>query len=126
MKRIYFLTVSLFLSHGVFLLQANAQDLKRGEKLFEACASCHSLSKEDQNTVGPSLFGLFGRKAGALEDFRYSPALKRSGITWNQQTLNTFLVDPQKSIPANRMPFDGIPNAKDRNDLIAFLKDKYK
>jgi cytochrome c len=72
------------------------------------------------------LFGLFGRKAGALEDFRYSPALKRSGITWNQQTLNTFLVDPQKSIPANRMPFDGIPNAKDRNDLIAFLKDKYK
>ena len=61
------------------------------------------------NEVGPSLYGVFDRKAGELADFRYSPALKRSGITWTAQTLDTFLADPQKVVPANRMPYAGMP-----------------
>jgi cytochrome c len=64
---------------------------------------------------------VFGRKAGSLADFRYSPALKRSGITWTPETLDIFLADPQKTVPNNRMPYAGMPDAADRADLIAFL-----
>ncbi|MEA2823981.1 MAG: cytochrome c, partial [Alphaproteobacteria bacterium] len=69
---------------------ANAADPGRGEKLFVECASCHSIEK-GVDGVGPSLFGLFQRKAGEVADFRYSPALKRSGITWTAQTLDRYI-----------------------------------
>jgi cytochrome c len=65
---------------------------------------------------------VFDRKAGELADFRYSPALKRSGITWTEQTLDTFIADPQKMVPANRMPYAGMPDARERADLIAYLQ----
>ena len=60
-------------------------------------------------------------KAGELPDFRYSPAIKRSGISWTPQTLDTFIADPQKMVPANRMPYAGMPDADARADLIAYL-----
>jgi cytochrome c len=100
-------------------------DPARGEKRFEECATCHTLER-GVNNVGPSLFGLFGRKAGEIADFRYSPALKRSGIAWTPQTLDTFIADPQKEVPGNRMPFAGMPGAADRADLIAYLQDATK
>jgi len=96
-------------------------DAARGEKRFEDCAACHS-TEGGVNKVGPSLSGLFGRKAGELADFRYSPALKRSGITWTPQSLDTFITDPQHAVPANRMPYAGMPDASDRADLIAYLR----
>jgi cytochrome c len=95
-------------------------DPARGEKRFEECATCHTL-QQGVNNVGPSLHGLLGRKAGEIADFRYSPAMKRSGITWTPQTLDTFIADPQKEVPGNRMPFAGMPDAADRADLIAYL-----
>jgi len=99
---------------------AHAQDATRGEKHFEDCASCHALAN-GQNGVGPSLAGVFGRKAGTLDDYRYSPALKRSGIVWTTQTMDAFLADPQKAVPANRMPYSGMTDARERADLIAYL-----
>src|ERR1700693_5403844 len=69
-------------------------DAARGEKRFEECATCHTLER-GVNNVGASLFGLFERKAGDVADFRYSPAMKKSGITWTPQTLDTFVADPQ-------------------------------
>ena len=95
-------------------------DAARGEKKFADCAACHATAP-DANSVGPSLHGVFERKAGTLADFRYSPAMKRSGITWTAQTLDTFLADPQKVVPANRMPYAGMTEAGDRADLIAYL-----
>ena len=95
-------------------------DPARGEKRFEECATCHTLER-GVNNVGPSLFGMFGRKAGEIADFRYSPALKKSGITWTPQTLDTYIADPQKDVPGNRMPYAGMPDAADRADLIAYL-----
>ena len=95
-------------------------DAARGEKRFEDCAACHKL-EPGANDVGPSLNGLFDRKAAQLADFRYSPALRRSGIVWGVQTLDTFLADPQKVVPANRMPYAGMPDADARADLIAYL-----
>ena len=101
---------------------AHAQgDAARGERLFEQCHACHSVER-GANDVGPTLFGVFNRKAGELADFRYSPALKRSGITWTAQTLDEFLADPQMKVPGNRMPYAGMPDARERGDLIAYLQ----
>jgi cytochrome c len=100
-------------------------DAARGEKRFDECVTCHSL-KEGVNGVGPSLHAVFGRKAGSLDDFRYSPAMKRSGLTWTPQALATFIADPQKAVPNNRMPFAGMPEAADRDDLIAYLEKAVK
>lgn len=105
---------------------ALAQDAKRGQKLFEECAACHSPERGATNTVGPSLYGVAGRKAGEGADFRYSPAMKRSGITWSADSINNFIADPQKAVPGNRMPYSGLPDAKDRADLIAYLQATMK
>ena len=102
-----------------------AGDAARGEQKFIDCGACHSL-KPGVAIVGPSLAGVFGRKAGSLTDFRYSPAMRRSGITWSAQTLDTFIADPQKDVPANRMPYAGMPDAGDRADLIAYLEQATK
>lgn len=100
-------------------------DAKRGEKLFEECRACHSAER-GVNGIGPTLYGVFGRRAAGLEDFRYSPALKRSGITWASQTLDAYIADPQKAVPANRMPYAGMPEARDRADLLAYLQQAFK
>ena len=100
-------------------------DAARGEKRFEECATCHSTER-GVNNVGPSLFGVLGRKAGEIADFRYSPAMRTSGITWSAQTLDKFIADPQQEVPGNRMPFAGMPDAGDRADLIAYLQKATK
>jgi len=83
---------------------AHAQgDAARGEKKFEDCAACHSLMA-GENGVGPSLAGVIGRKAATLDDYRYSPALKRSNIVWSPQTLDNFISDPQKAVPPIACP----------------------
>ena len=100
-------------------------DAVRGEKRFVECAACHSLQR-GVNDIGPTLYGIFGRKAGEVGDYRYSPALKRSGIVWTEGTLDTFIADSQATVPANRMPYAGMPNAADRADLIAYLQKAAK
>jgi cytochrome c len=105
---------------------ANAEgDALRGEKKFEECIACHSLER-GVNNLGPSLYGVFNRKAGELVDFRYSPALKRSGITWTVETIDAFIAAPQTTVPANRMPYAGMPDAADRADLITFLLKTFR
>ncbi len=100
-------------------------DAARGKKLYEECAACHSLER-GVHALGPSLQGVFERKAGDLTDFRYSPPLKRSGIAWSAQTLDAFIADPQKEIKGNRMPYSGMPEARDRADLIEYLRGATK
>jgi cytochrome c2 len=95
-------------------------DPARGEARFQECAACHRL-EAGANEVGPSLQGIFTRKAGELADFRYSPAMKRSGIVWTAETIGQYIADPQAMIPANRMPYAGMASASDRADLIAYL-----
>jgi cytochrome c len=95
-------------------------DAARGEKKFGDCAACHRL-EAGANNVGPSLHGVFGRKAGEIADFRYSPAMKRSAIVWTPETLDKFISEPQAMVPANRMPYAGMASAGDRADLIAYL-----
>jgi len=105
---------------------AHAQgDAKHGQKLFEECHACHAVER-GVNGVGPSLYGVFGRRAAELDDFRYSPALKKSGITWTTKTLDAYIADPQKAVPANRMPYAGMPEARDRADLILYMQQVFK
>ena len=100
-------------------------DPVRGEARFQECAACHKL-EAGANEVGPSLHGLFTRKAGELADFRFSPAMKRSGIVWTPETLGKYIADPQAMVPANRMPYAGMASASDRADLIAYLSKATK
>ena len=97
-----------------------AGDAARGEARFQDCAPCHKL-EAGVNNVGPSLHGIFTRKAGEIADFRYSPAMKRSSIAWTPETLEKFISDPQAMVPGNRMPYAGMAGADDRADLIAYL-----
>ncbi len=97
----------------------------RGEKRFEECASCHSVAAGEHG-VGPSLHGIIGRRAASIEDFRYSPAMRKSDITWTPETLNTFIADPQMLVPANRMAYAGLIDPAERADLIAYLQQATK
>ena len=104
---------------------AQQGDARRGEKVFETCRACHAADGKT-NEIGPGLHGVFSRKAGERDDFRYSPAMKKSGIAWSPQTLDTFLADPQKFVPANRMPFSGLPDARERADVIAYMMQTFR
>src|SRR5438105_4505785 len=118
------LTAAITLAAAAGVARADG-DAARGEKRFEECAACHAVD-HSVNNVGPSLHGVFDRKAGELTDYRYSPALKRSGIVWTAQTLDTFIADPQQVVPANRMPYAGMPDPAGRADLIAYLQKATK
>jgi cytochrome c len=100
---------------------AVAADAAHGKVLFQKCAECHSGAATGDN-VGPSLKGVFGRKAGALEDFRYSHAMRRSGIVWDAQNLKEYISNPQGKVRGNRMPFQGFAKPSDVDDIVAFLK----
>ncbi len=119
--------LAVVLSLTLFLMAAARADgdAARGEARFQDCAACHKL-EAGSNNVGPSLHGIFERKAAALTDFRYSPAMKRSGISWTPETLDKFIADPQAMVSANRMPYAGMANPNDRADLIAYLKKMSK
>jgi len=94
-------------------------DAIRGEQLYARCQACHALAAD---RVGPRHCGLFGRLAGSVPDFGYSPALKNSKIVWNDKTLDRFLAQPLKMVPGSTMTYDGVPDPKERADLIAYLK----
>ncbi|RMD91275.1 MAG: cytochrome c family protein [Alphaproteobacteria bacterium] len=101
-------------------------DPARGRELFRVCAACHTIEAGAGTKVGPNLHGLFGRKAGTVEGFAYSPAMAASGILWNEETLGRYLASPRAMVPGNRMPYPGMPKAADRADLIAYLREATK
>jgi cytochrome c len=105
---------------------AQLGDASRGQQDFRACAPCHSL-EPDRNMTGPSLANLWGRKAGSLPSFdRYSDALKSSGIIWDDRALDGWLTGPERMVPENDMPFEGIKDGRVRADVLAFLKEATK
>ena len=100
---------------------ASAQDAEAGKKVFTKCAPCHSVGPGAKSKVGPELNGLVGRAAGSVEGFSYSPAMKGSGITWDEAVLGEYLTDPKKKVPGNKMLFPGVKDEIERGDLIAYL-----
>lgn len=120
------LFVALAIAIASWPAHAQQDSASRGERDFRACAPCHSL-EPDRNMTGPSLANLWKRKAGSLPSFdRYSDALKASGIIWDDDSLEAWLTDPERMVPDNEMPFEGIKDARARADLLAFLKEATK
>ncbi|HEU5016601.1 MAG TPA: cytochrome c family protein [Pseudolabrys sp.] len=113
---------ALILMTGSALAQGDAQ---KGKQAFAQCSACHSL-QAGQNRVGPTLHGLFGRKAGTVTGYNYSAAMKRADVVWNEETLKKYLSDPKSFIPGNKMIFPGIKDNAKLEDLIAYLKTATK
>lgn len=97
-------------------------DATAGKKVFNKCKACHVVDQE-KNRVGPHLVGIFGRTAGAVEGFRYSKAMKESGIVWEAETIGAYLADPKGYIPKNRMAFAGLRKQEDIVNVIAYMRE---
>ena len=95
-------------------------DAAAGRQVYRKCQACHSL-EPGKNVLGPSLAGIAGKKSGEAPNYNYSPAMKAANVVWDAATLDAYLVDPQKLVPQNKMPFPGLKTATERKDVIAYL-----
>jgi cytochrome c len=98
---------------------APASDVAHGKQVFEFCAACHT---ERPDAIGPSLKGVVGRKSASLEGYRYSGPMRRTNLVWDEPNLKQYISDPQAKVPGNRMPFSGIRDPHDVDDVIAYLR----
>lgn len=96
-------------------------DAAHGKVIFNQCLVCHTI-EPGKWKIGPSLWGVVGRHSASLPGFNYSPAMKAHNVTWDEDTLNTYLTAPMKVVPGTRMTYPGIPDAQNRADVIAYLK----
>lgn len=97
-----------------------ALDLKRGALLFQTCAACHSVLGDQ--SIGPNIVGIYGKKAGQDTHFRYSTTMVKSNLIWDDETLRTFVTNPQALVKDTTMTFPGYMKAEDAADVIAYLK----
>ena len=105
----------------IAICPAAAGDVEAGKTDFKKCALCHT-TEAGKNKIGPSLFGVVGRKAASLDSYNYSEAMKKFEGTWDPQTLDTYLTDPRATVPNTKMIFPGIKDEKERQDVIAYLE----
>ncbi len=112
-----------------FATQAAAQsgDATRGQRVFnQQCRACHTLDKGGAQTAGPNLNGVFGRKAGTAAGYEFSDAMKASGIVWDDTTMAEYNRDPKGKVPGTKMVFNGVKQAGQLADLVAYLKEATK
>ncbi|WP_353227090.1 c-type cytochrome [Novosphingobium sp.] len=101
--------------------QPTGGDADHGKTVYARCAACHDLNT-GKTVLGPSMKGIVGRKAGAMPGFAYSPALQASAVVWTPASLDAYIAAPTRFVPGTNMAFAGLPDARDRADLIAFLQ----
>ena len=94
-----------------------------GAKVFKKCAACHSIAQGGKNKIGPALWGVLGRKAGSISDYKYSKAMAAHGKTWSFDEMNNFLIKPKDWIKGTKMSFAGLKNAKDRAAVILYMNE---
>jgi len=103
-------------------LPAAAVDLREGRNLAKICRQCHAFKIKDPEKFGPSLYGIFGRKAGSVEGYPYSGPMRAATWVWFSETINEFIANPGLYLPGTQMPFSGLPDPQDRVNLIAYLE----
>ncbi|MFZ5836665.1 MAG: c-type cytochrome [Pseudomonadota bacterium] len=99
-------------------------DAAAGAKVFKKCQACHSIVAADGNKIGPNLHGIIGRAAGTAEGFNYSEAMKSSGLTWDEATIEKYLRDPKGFVPKNKMAFAGLKKDSDLANVLAYIKEE--
>ncbi len=97
-------------------------DVVKGKKVYKKCKVCHTVDDGGRNLLGPNLFGIVGQKSGQKEGYKYSKAMKESGLTWDEATLDLYLKKPKALVKRTKMTFIGLKKDKDRADIIAYLK----
>jgi Cytochrome c2 len=121
MSRLFACSLALALLSAFVGDGAAAADAEAGKKVFNKCAACHSI-EPGKVKVGPSMWGIVGRKAGTQEGYSYSAAMKESGITWDAATLKAYLAKPSSVVKGTKMAFVGISNPTEVDNLIAYLE----
>ena len=116
-----FLGACFLVSSGLISAAAHAGDAAAGKKVFKKCKACHYAAK-DKNKTGPHLVNLIGREAGTVEGYKYSKAMKSSGIVWDEDTLTAYLRAPKKYLKGTKMVFAGLRKDADIANVIAYLK----
>ena len=99
-------------------------NIDHGKKVFRQCAACHSISKGGGNKIGPALFGVIGRKAGSIADYRYSKGMIELGKTWDLVSMNAFLIKPKDYVKGTKMAYAGLKKEKDRASIILYLNEQ--
>ena len=116
----------LALAIGAMAFMASAArasgDAKAGAQVFKQCAICHSDAKGRPNKIGPNLWGVVGRKAGTAPGFHYSAAMKKADFSWTPEKLTAYIEHPQQVVPGNRMPFAGLSNPAQAEDVVAYIE----
>lgn len=121
MSRFLIALAAVIAGSALLTIPAQAQNAQAGQQVFrQQCGICHDVAPA-KNRIGPSLFGIVGRKAGSEAGFTYSDGNKNSGLTWDEATLDKYLADPRATIPGTKMTYAGVKNEQQRKDLIAYL-----
>ena len=99
-------------------------NINHGKTVFKKCAACHSVSKARDNKIGPALWGVIGRKAGSVSNYKYSKAMSKLGKTWDFDAINTFLIKPKDYVKGTKMAYAGLKKEKDRASIILYLNEQ--
>ena len=101
-----------------------AADVDAGKKVFRKCKACHTLKEGGKSAIGPNLYGVVGRNAATVDGFKYSKAMKESGLVWDEATLTGYLTKPKEFLPGNKMPFPGLKKPEQIENVIAYIVEK--
>lgn len=123
MKFLKLLGITTATAVVLFASQAHAAgDVEKGKKVAKKCKACHTLKKGGRNKLGPPLYGVLDRAAGSVKTYKYSKAMMKSGITWDEHTFNDYITKPRKVVKGTKMSFGGVKKATQRADLLAYFK----
>ena len=111
---------------GMSVGAALAADVDAGKKVFRKCKACHTLKEGGKSAIGPNLYGVVGRNAATVDGFKYSKAMKESGLVWDEETLTGYLTKPKEFLPGNKMPFPGLKKPEQIENVIAYIIEKSK
>ncbi|MDI1295622.1 MAG: c-type cytochrome [bacterium] len=118
-KRVITCAAILFAETPMLAAEASAQGAPPRE--FGMCKVCHKTTEKAPSAIGPTLWRVAGRKAGTVPDYRYSPAMKQSGLTWDRQTLTAFIAKPRTVIPGTKMAYAGTSDPKAAAAMVDYM-----